>query len=64
MSDEELTKLESALKSKDENTITEITISHTSEERYKIREAYKIQINNFFKSPPISFSTTLIKVFE
>ena len=40
MSDEELTKLEEALKKKDENTVTEITLSHTSEERYQIREAY------------------------
>ena len=40
MSDEELTKLEEALKKKDENTIIEITLSHTSEERYQIREAY------------------------
>ena len=40
MSDEELTKLEDALKKKDENIVTEITLSHTSEERYQIREAY------------------------
>ena len=41
MSDEELTKLETALKSKDENTVTEITINHTSTERIKLRENYK-----------------------
>ena len=41
MSGEELTKLETALKSKDENTVTEITINHTSTERIKLRENYK-----------------------
>ena len=41
MSEEELTKLQTALKSKDENTITEITISHTTKELLTIRESYK-----------------------
>ena len=45
MSDGELTKLESALKSKDENTITDMTIAQTSEQRYKIRADYKSKFN-------------------
>lgn len=45
MSDEELTKLESALKSKDENTITNITMNHSTSERVKMREKYKSKFN-------------------
>lgn len=45
MSEEELTKLEEALKSKDENTITEISISHSNAERVKLREDYKSKFN-------------------
>lgn len=45
MSEEELTKLEAALKSKDENTITEISISHSNAERVKLREDYKSKFN-------------------
>lgn len=45
MSEEELTKLETALKSKDENTITEISISHSNAERVKLREDYKSKFN-------------------
>ena len=40
MSEEELTKLESALKSKDENTITDLTISHTTKELLSLRQSY------------------------
>ena len=45
MSEEELTKLESALKSKDENTITNITISHTTKELLSLRKSYKSKFN-------------------
>ena len=45
MSDEEITSLESALKSKDENTITEITMNHTTEERLELREKYNSKFN-------------------
>ena len=45
MSDGELTKLESALKSKDENAITEITLSHSLKELIKIRDSYKTKFN-------------------
>ena len=45
MSDEELTKFESALKSKDENTITEITMNHSNAERVKLRSDYKAKFN-------------------
>ena len=45
MSEEELTKLEEALKAKDENTVTDITISHTNAERVKIRDDYKSKFN-------------------
>ena len=45
MSEEELTKLKTALKSKDETTITELTISHTSKELLSIRQAYKSKFN-------------------
>ena len=45
MSEEELTKLESALKSKDEDTITEITLSHPLKELLNIRESYKSKFN-------------------
>ena len=40
MSEEELTKLESAIKSKDENTITDLTISHTTKELLSLRQSY------------------------
>ena len=45
MSEEELTKLKTALKSKDETTITELTISHTSKELLSIRQAYNSKFN-------------------
>ena len=45
MSDEELTKLESALKTKDENTITNITMNHSTSERVKMREKSKSKFN-------------------
>ena len=45
MSEEELTKFESALKSKDENTITNITISHTTKELLSLRKSYKSKFN-------------------
>lgn len=69
MSDEELTKLESALKSKDENTITDITISHTSAERYQIREAYKTKFNrdlidDFEKYTKSDLRTTLQSIYK
>ena len=40
MSEEELTKLESAIKSKDENTITDLTISHKTKELLSLRQSY------------------------
>lgn len=45
MSDEDLTKLQTALQSKDENTITEMTINLTTKERLQLRENYKSKFN-------------------
>ena len=45
MSDEDLTKLQTALKSKDENTITEMTINLSTKERLQLRENYKSKFN-------------------
>ena len=45
MSDEDLTKLQNALKSKDENTITEMTINLSTKERLQLRENYKSKFN-------------------
>ena len=45
MSDEELTKFQTALKSKDENTITEMTINLSTKERLQLRENYKSKFN-------------------
>ena len=45
MSEEELTKLRTAFESKDENTIAEITISHTTKELLTLRESYKSKFN-------------------
>ena len=69
MSEEELTKLESALKSKDENTITEITISHTNAERVKLRQDYKAKFNrelldDLEKYTKSDLSTALISIYK
>ena len=45
MSDEDLTKFQTALQSKDENTITEMTINLTTKERLQLRENYKSKFN-------------------
>lgn len=45
MSVEDLTKFQTALQSKDENTITEMTINLTTKERLQLRENYKSKFN-------------------
>ena len=69
MSEEELTKLESALKSKDENTITEITISHSNAERVKLRQDYKAKFNrelldDLEKYTKSDLSSTLTSIYK
>ena len=69
MSDEELTKLETALKSKDENTVTEITINHTSTERIKLRENYKKKfkrelLDDIQKYTKSDLSKTLVSIYK
>ena len=69
MSDEELTKLEEALKAKDENTVTDITISHTNAERVKIRDDYKAKFNrelfdDFEKYLKSDLKDTLVEIYK
>ena len=69
MSDEELTKFESALKSKDENTITEITMNHSNAERVKLRSDYKAKFNrelldDLKKYTSSDLSTLLISIYR
>ena len=69
MSDEELTKLEEALKTKDENTVTDITISHTNAERVKIRDDYKAKFNrelfdDFEKYLKSDLKDTLVEIYK
>lgn len=69
MSDEELTKFESALKSKDENTITEITMNHSNAERVKLRSDYKAKYNrelldDLKKYTSSDLSTLLISIYR
>ena len=69
MSDEELTKLETALKAKDENTITEITMTHSNAERVKLREDYKAKFNrelldDFDKYTKSDLKDTLISIYK
>ena len=69
MSEEELTKLESALKSKDENTITQIAINLSTEERIKLREKYKSNFNrdlldDIEKYVKGDLSTLLISIYK
>ena len=69
MSDEELTKLETALKAKDENTITEITMTHSNAERVKLREDYKAKFNrelldDFDKYTKSELKDTLVSIYK
>ena len=69
MSDEELTKFESALKSQDENTITEITMNHSNAERVKLRSDYKAKFNrelldDLKKYTSSDLSTLLISIYR
>ena len=69
MSDEDKKSLESALKSKDENTITQITINLSTEERIKLREKYKSNFNrdlldDIEKYVKGDLSTLLISIYK
>lgn len=69
MSDEELTKFGSALKSKDENTITEITMNHSNADRVKLRSDYKAKFNrelldDLKKYTSSDLSTLLISIYR
>ena len=69
MSDEELTKLETALTAKDENTITEITMTHSNAERVKLREDYKAKFNrelldDFDKYTKSELKDTLVSIYK
>lgn len=69
MSEEDITSLESALKSKDENTITQIAINLSTEERIKLREKYKSNFNrdlldDIEKYVKGDLSTLLISIYK
>ena len=69
MSDEDLTKLQNALKSKDENTITEMTINLSTKERLQLRENYKSKFNkdlieDIEKYTKSDFCTLLTSIYK